>query len=87
LALAAERPHLPVQASAPAALPRPGAAHGTPTATSMPTASGPTAAPSTARAPSPGQLRLCGRLIDVCAELERLAALEAAQAVPRPLRA
>lgn len=42
----------------------------------------PLAADGTA-APGTGPLRISGRLIDVCAELERLAALEAAQAQPR----
>jgi len=34
-----------------------------------------------------GRLRISGRLIDVCAELERLAAIEAAQTPMQPRRA
>ncbi|MFT3779716.1 MAG: hypothetical protein QM772_15855 [Ottowia sp.] len=34
-----------------------------------------------------GELRISGRLVDVCAELERLAAIEAAQTPPQPRRA
>ncbi|MFT4193452.1 hypothetical protein [Ottowia sp.] len=34
-----------------------------------------------------GRLRVSGRLVDVCAALERLAAIEAAQTPPQPRRA
>ena len=50
-------------------------------------------APAAVRVTQPiagtGRLRVSGRLIDVCAELERLAAIEAAQtqAAPTPRRA
>ena len=36
---------------------------------------------------SSARLRISGRLVDVCAELERLAAAEAEAAAPRPQRA
>ena len=36
---------------------------------------------------APARLRISGRLIDVCAELERLAAAEAADIAARPRRA
>lgn len=79
-ALARQRGVQQSLAGLPASAPQPGAADTAP-------ASRPPALRVTrlvdARQPDGGRLRISGRLIDVCAELDRLAAVEAQSVLPR----